>query len=139
MPRELLVGKVPVQHLFLCTCNFLEAHHAKVLDHELLDIEATQELVKLDVEHNTRGGAKVLFAFLVNTTASSSSEILFPALFFLFLKTCKATDGRNFTKLFTIFLLGKTVVWILIILSIIEKRSSVLIGGVVSTKAAYQS
>ena len=46
--KERLVGKVPGQHLFLCTCNFLEAHHVKVLDHKFLDIEVTQDLVELE-------------------------------------------------------------------------------------------
>ena len=61
--REFLIGKVPVQHLLFYICNFLEAHHAKVLDHKLLDIEVTQELVRLNVGHNIRGGHEAPICF----------------------------------------------------------------------------
>ena len=81
--RELPIGKVPVQNLFLCTYNSLEAHHVKVLDGELLDNEVTQELVKLDVEYNIRGGCKASICFFGEYNSKSLIGNIIPCLVLL--------------------------------------------------------
>ena len=108
--RKDLVVKVPVQHLFICMCNFLKAHHAKVVDRKLLDIEVTQDLVNLNDKDNIKGVATVLFAFSVDKTASYWSEMVFHTFFFSVTKTYEVRESINFIKLLPIFFLEKTMV-----------------------------